>query len=186
MIKLTERDYEIINFVKEYKAVDINTIARLYFPSLATAEKRLRKLVESKKLNRSRANILEPYVYYRGTKPTNIKHSLALSQVYSILQSEYEVVKCKREWECKYYNKVLRPDLMLVIRRYGKLFSLFIEVDLSKSYKNKYDTFITSNYYQNYFPMQPIIVVISNRTPSSSIDLVWLKLDEVEKIGSLL
>ena len=185
-LKLTQRDIEIINFVKEYKAVDINTIARLYFPSLATAEKRLRKLVEARKLNRSRANILEPYVYYLKSKPTNLKHSLALSQVYSLLQSNYEVVKCRREWQCKYYSKTLQPDLMLVIRRYGKLYSLFIEVDLSKKYNEKYTSYIKSGYYKMIFPTPPIIIVISNRTPSSNIDIVWVKLNEIDNIKNLL
>lgn len=184
-IKLTQRDYEVLQFIKEYKVADINTIQALFFPSIPTAEKRLRKLCEAKKLNRSRANILEPYVYYKNSKPTNLKHSLAIARVYSILQSEYEVVKCKREWECKYYSKTLRPDLMLVIRRYGKLIPLLIEVDLSKAYKNKYDTFIKSEYYKQYFPVSPIIIVISNRTPKSNTNIVWLRLDEIDKLRTL-
>ena len=185
-LKMTDRDYEVLEFIKNYKVADTDTIARLYFPSIATAEKRLRKLVEAKKLNRFREDILHPYVYYKNSKPTNLKHSLAIARVYSILKSEYEVVKCKREWQCKYYSKTLQPDLMLVIRRYGKLFSLFIEVDLSKKYNEKYTSYIKSGYYKMTFPTPPIIIVISNRTPSSNIDITWLKLNEVEKIGSLL
>ena len=185
-LKMTERDYEVLSFIKEYKCADVNTIARLYFPSLATAEKRMKKLCEARKLNRSRANILEPYVYYLKSKPTNLKHSLTMSRVYSILQSEYEVVKERREYQLKYYNKVLQCDLLVVIRRYDRLFPIIIEIDLTKCYSNKYDSFINTKYYQQYFPSEPIVLVISNRTPKANTSITWLKLNEIDNIKNLL
>ena len=185
-IKLTQRDYEVLQFIKEYKVADINTIQALFFPSIPTAEKRMKKLCEARKLNRSREDILHPYVYYKNSKPSNLKHSLALSQIYSILQSEYEVVKERREYQFKYYNKILQPDLLVVIRRYGKLIPLLIEVDLSKAYKNKYDSFINNKVYQNFFPIEPIVLVISNYTPKSNTNIVWIRLEELNNIKNLL
>lgn len=186
MIKLTDRDYEVLSFIKEYKCADTDTLTRLFFQSKPTCEKRLRKLVECNKLNRYREDILHPYVYYKGQRPTNIKHSLAIARVYSILQSEYEVVKCKREYQLKYYNKVLQCDLLVVIRRYGKLYPIIVEIDLTKCYSSKYDSFINTKYYQQYFPSEPIVLVISNRTPKANTSITWLRLDEIDKIGSLL
>ena len=185
-IKMTQRDYEILSFIKEYKCADTETLQRLFFPSKATAEKRLRKLCEANKLNRYREDILHSYVYYKGQRPTNLKHSLALSQVYSLFQKSFNVVKCRREWECKYYSKTLRPDLLVVIKKYDRLYPIIIECELTKSYSGKYDAFITSKYYQNYFPMQPIIIVISNRTPKANTDITWIKLEEIDSLTSLL
>lgn len=115
-----------------------------------------------------------------------MKHSLALSQVYSLLQSEYDVVKCKREYEMKYYNKSLRADLLVVIRKNNKLIPIIIECDLTKCYDNKYDSFINNKVYQNYFPIEPIILVVSNRTPKSDTNITWIRLNEINNLKGLI
>ena len=178
MIKLNDRDMKVINFVKEFKAVSASTIARLYFPSLATAERRLRKLVDNKKLYRSRDNILSEYIYYTK-KPTNIKHCLKIAEVYSLLttNNDIQLIKYKREYEIKYRNKSLRADLMAVIKSNGKLLPVLIEIDLTKAYNNKYTEYINSKHYQQLFPIVPKIIVISNRTPKTTIDISWYKLN---------
>ena len=185
-IKLTQRDIEIINFIKEYKIADTETLTTLFFPSQATCEKRLRKLVEARKLNRYREDILHSYVYYKGQRPTNIKHTLAISKVYSMLSSCYQIVKCRREYEFRYLNKCLRADLFVVIKVKDKLIPIIVEVELCKTYKHKYDDFINSKYYQKYFPIEPIIVVVSNNSPKYTVGQVMqVKLNEMNKIMSL-
>lgn len=179
-IKLTDRDMEVLQFIKDYKCADTTTLTTLFFPSQATCEKRMRKLVEARKLNRYRATILDAYVYYKGQRPTNIKHTLAISKVYSLLSSCYQVVKCKREYEFKYLNKTLRADLLVVVKVKDKLVPLIIEVELCKTYKYKYDEFINSKYYTKYFPIAPIIVVVSNNTPKYTAgQVIQVKLNEM-------
>lgn len=178
-IKLTDRDKQILAFIKEYKIANTSTIARLYFPSIATCEKRLRKLCDNRLLNRYRDNILTEYVYYKGSRPTNIKHSLAISRVYSLLATEYQVLKCKREYEIKYKNKLIRSDLMAIVKLNNKIVPILFEIELSKAYDNKYSDYIQGNYWQQLFGEKPIVVVISNRTPKSSIPLHWYKLSEI-------
>ena len=70
---------------------------------------------------------------------------------------------------------------MAVIRtKDNKLIPVIIEIDLTKKYKNKYDDYIQSRYYQQKFPVSPVIVCISNRTPQSNIPVKWLKLNEIK------
>ena len=181
MMKMTDRDFKIIDFIKEFKCVSTTTIARLYFPSLATAERRLKKLVDNKKLLRARDNIISEYVYYIK-KPTNLKHCILIAEVYSKLATnkDIQLIKYKREYEIKFRAKTLRTDLMAVIRtKDNKLVPILIEIDLTKSYKDKYTEYITSKHYQQKFPMIPKIICISNRTPKSSINIIWYKLDQV-------
>lgn len=180
MMKMTDRDYKIIEFIKEFKAVSTTTIARLYFPSLATTERRLKKLVEHKKLLRTRDDVISEYYYYTK-RPTNIKHCLIIADIYSKLATnkDIQLIKYKREYLIKYRVKELRTDLMVVIKSNNKLIPILIEIDLTKAYKDKYTEYIQSKYYTQLFPMAPKIISISNRTPKSSIDLLWFKLNEI-------
>ena len=181
-ILMTDRDIQIIEFIKEFKAVKASTIARLYFPSLATAERRLKKLVESHKLHRTRENVISEYIYYIKRKPTNVKHSLIIADIYSKLMTEQSIqlIKYKREYELKYRNITLRVDLMAVIKINNKLVPLLVEIDLTKKYKNKYSEYINSGYYQQKFGAEPEVLVISDRTPESKIQIHWYKLKELE------
>ena len=176
-IKLNDRDMSIISFIKEFKAVSTSTLARLYFPSQATAERRLRKLVDHKKLYRTRDNILSEYIYYIK-KPTNIKHCLKVAEVYSLIKTNdsIQIIKYKREYTVKYKSKALIADIMFVIRKDNKLIPILVEVDLSKAYNNKYTDYITTGYYKQLFPVVPKIIIISNRTPKTSIEVQWYKL----------
>ena len=179
-MKMTDRDYKIIEFIKEFKIVSSSTIARLYFPSLATAERRLKKLVDHRKLFRTRDNIISEYIYYIK-KPTNLKHCILIAEVYSKLATnkDIQLIKYKREYEIKFRAKTFRTDLMAVIKSNNKLIPILIEIDLTKSYKDKYTEYINSKHYQQKFPMIPKIIVISNRTPKSSINIIWYKLNQL-------
>lgn len=180
MMKMTDRDYKIIEFIKEFKIVSSSTIARLYFPSLATAERRLKKLVDHKKLFRTRDDVISEYIYYIK-KPTNLKHCILIADVYSKLATNknIQLIKYKREYEIKFRAKTFRTDLMAVIKSNNKLIPILIEIDLTKSYKDKYTEYINSKHYQQKFPMIPVIVVISNRTPKTRIPVKWHKLNEI-------
>ena len=180
MMKMTDRDYKIIEFIKDFKIVSSSTIARLYFPSLATAERRLKKLVDHKKLFRTRDDVISEYIYYIK-KPTNLKHCILIADVYSKLATNknIQLIKYKREYEIKFRAKTFRTDLMAVIKSNNKLIPILIEIDLTKSYKDKYTEYINSKHYQQKFPMIPKIIVISNRTPKSSINIIWYKLNQL-------
>ena len=181
-ILMTDRDYAIIEFIKEFKCVSTTTITRLFFASQATAERRLKKLVEAKKIHRTRDSVISEYIYYIKTRPTNIKHCLIIADIYSRIKThpDYQLIKYKREYELKYNSKSLRTDLMAVIKINHKLVPLLVEIDLTKKYKNKYSEYINSGYYQQKFGVKPEVLVISDRTPESKIQIHWYKLKELD------
>ena len=182
IVVLNDRDKQIINFLQEFKIADTNTIARLFFPSVQSCSKRLKKLTDARKIYHKRDNILQQYQYY--TKyPTNVKHSLAISKIYSlIVASGYQVLKVKREYTIKYRDKELRCDLLVIIRnKQGKVVPIIFEIELSKCYDNKYTLYISKGYYKQLFGEKPIVVVCyKDRVPKSDIEILAYKLDDLK------
>jgi hypothetical protein len=78
---LTSRDHEVIEFVKTFKIARTDTIKELFFPSLSACQKRLKSIYEQKELYRVRDVLTKDYLYYLS-KPTQLKHSLLLSDFY--------------------------------------------------------------------------------------------------------
>lgn len=184
MIKITNRDIQIIEFIKEFKVASTTTIARLFFPSLTTAERRLKKLCEAKKLHRNRDDVISEYYYYIK-QPTNLKHALVIADVYSQIKMKHHIIKYKREYEIKYRRNIIRVDLMMILKIDNRIVPLLIEIDLCKKYKDKYSEYINSKYYQQMFAVKPEVLVISDRTPESTIQIHWYKLNEVNSKISL-
>ena len=54
-----------------------------------------------------------------------------------------------------------------------------MEIDLTKKYKDKYSEYIAQGYYQQKFGAEPEVLVISDRTPESKIQINWVKLNEL-------
>jgi hypothetical protein len=69
---------------------------------------------------------------------------------------------------------------MTVIKINNKLVPLLVEIDLTKKYKNKYSEYIAQGYYQQKFGAEPEVLVISDRTPESKIQIHWYKLKELD------
>ena len=176
-MKLTNRDRELLSFIREYKCANTGTIERLFFKSKQTAQKRLKILSDNKKLKKVREDINVPYTYYINKKPRNIVHTNTISEIYSYLSTNdnIKLIKAKREYEIKYRNKSIRADLMAVIKINNKIIPLLIEVDLNKTYSNKYTEYITNGYYKQLFPIKPIIISISKYKPKSSISVIHFK-----------
>lgn len=184
MTEITERDIEILSFIKEFKCVNSDIIAQLFFSDannkVMLANRRLKKLVEIKKLNRSkRTDILEPYLYYKGSKPSNYKHSLLIAQAYADIKAKYEIVKYKREYEIKYKDTTLRADLMVIAKdNKGKLRAFIIEVQNAKQYRDKWSEYINNGYWNVKFGVEPEIIVYSRfNSYTSSIPIHFIKLE---------
>lgn len=182
-VKLTDRDKAIIKFLREYKCANTHTLAKLFFTSQTLAERRLKKLVDSGHLRRYRMDILHPYIFYIGKRPTNIVHSCMISEIYAELISKYQVIKIQREYEIRYGTNMVRVDLMAVLRINNKLVPLLIECDLSKCMKYKYDSYISEGFYRQKFGTKPIVISISKFKPKSNIPIKYMPLDEFKNHG---
>lgn len=182
-VKLTDRDKQIISFLRKYKCANTQTLAKLFFTSRTLAERRLKKLVESGHIRRWREDILHSYTFYIGKRPTNIVHSSMISEIYAELMTKYQVVKIEREYEIRYGSNMVRTDLMAVLRINGKLQPILVECDLNRCMKYKYDSYINENYYQQKFGVKPMIISISKFKPKSNTPIKHIRLEEFKANG---
>ena len=186
--RLTERDYQIIEFIKEFKAVTADDIAELYFANSnnkqALARRRLLKISEAKPLNIYRKDILHPNIYYFNNRPINLKHTLLITKLYVHLKTHYNILKYSREYEIKYsIGKALRCDLMTVILINNKPIPYIFEIDIKAPYNKKYDDYILNNYYKTKFPIPPTIVSISKfNTVKSNTDVKLINIDNIDNM----
>lgn len=156
---LTTRDYEIIEFLREFKVASTETIAELMFPSLSACQKRLKVLCDNKKINRIRDNINRQYIYF-VSRPKQLRHSLLVTDFYRELHKRVDdVVNFKLE-------PVLgdiRPDAVFGYRLNKKGYIGLLEVEISNKGFNtvKYDKFYRED-CGKYFPAQPILFIVSD------------------------
>ena len=111
MIRITQRDEAIIEFLNEVKVADTQTLCNIFFNGkLRASQLRLKALVDYKYIKVYRENVISQNIYYVKRKPTQIKHSLILSKFigelyklgFSITQKIYST---EDEVICFLYNQ---------------------------------------------------------------------------------
>lgn len=155
---ITERDYEVIEFLKTYRVASTDTIAELFYNGkLRTAQHRLKVLSEKKQIRRSREAITNQYVYFIN-KPSQLRHSLLITDFYRELHKySSSVVFFTREPDI--CGK--RPDAIFGYRMNSNEYLGLLEVEIS----NKgFDSEKYSNAkFINFFPVSPKLFVVSNQ-----------------------
>lgn len=138
---LTSRDFDVLEFLENYKVANTTILQYFFFPSLSTCQKRLLKLVQSKQLKRARDSINNEYIYYIK-KPKQLNHSLKVTQLYMELSKKYEIVHFKTEVNIGN----IRPDAIFGYKENNKAKIGMLEVELSNKEFNlkKYEHYIKS------------------------------------------
>lgn len=158
---MTRRDYEIIEFVRDYKVASTDTIRQLFFPSLRMCQHRLKFLCEAKHLNRSRESINNQYVYFLR-RPAQFRHSLLVTDFYR------ELSKCCTVEVFRIEPALgnIRPDAVFGYSVNGKKRLGLLEVEISnKGFDyGKYGNFD----FSAYFPVRPQIYVVSDKVTSTA------------------
>lgn len=170
-IRLTKRDKEIIEFVKEFKLVDTNTLSKIFFNgSVRASQIRLKNLVENRYLKCYRENVTSPNLYYVNKKPTQVVHSLILSRfIGELYGAGINIVKYKVPF--KIGNIIADCLLSVEYNGINKLF--FLEVENTKTLDNKkYLELYKNNVCEKVLSCTPKVIVITNKK---------VKLDEVLK-----
>ncbi|PAB60984.1 hypothetical protein [Anaeromicrobium sediminis] len=157
---ITNRDIEVINFIEKFKCAKTSTIAKLFYPSLLVAQKRLKKLYEYKELQRYRHNIANEYVYYIK-RPKQMKHRLLLTDFYAELSQIVEI----KAFENEVILGNIRPDGLVGYVVNNKKYIACVEVQISNQKLNidKYKKFYNTEEYKKYFPTIPLIVAVTNK-----------------------
>ena len=155
---LTTRDYDVIDFVKEFKVAPTSAIKLRFYPSLRVCQNRLKVITEKGLLNRTRDYVCNEYCYYSG-KPKQFRHALEVSRFYSALCS---VVQVKRfNVEPTYGN--IRPDAAFVYQGPKGASIGLLEMELSNKGVDfgKYAKLMQD--FKLYMTVKPTVFVVSRQ-----------------------
>jgi len=113
-----QRDEKIVRLVNQGKAFNRIQIEKLFFNQKDSTRKcqlRLKKISESGRLNKLIRSPHEPAIYYSGSKPKNMDHTLLINDVYtSVMTQKKSYFKINWYWEYPVLDKV-RADAMIDI-----------------------------------------------------------------------
>lgn len=175
-IKLTDRDVKIIEFLKNNKCADTETISHIFFNgSLRSCQHRLKKLVDNGDLKAFRENILSPNIYYTKKKPTSYKHAIKVTQFIAELHKlGIEILKIKTPYAIG--NMI--ADSLIVCRVNGDVKILWLEVELSKFFNiTKYENLHYSRKWKEVLPNFGSIVVVSRKKVKTNDKFNVIKID---------
>jgi DNA-binding HxlR family transcriptional regulator len=169
------RDNEIVAIIEKQKVLNTDQL-KLLFPD--TSERmlyrRLQRLTERRMIGRDRLSFSEPNFFYKGKKPGQVEHSLAVSWVYVWLLANLKSWEKMHSFERETSYRILRTDGFAAIKNVweNKFRFCFVEADLSDNPFDKiakYNTLFASEGYigswwvplADRFP--PVIVVTAGR-----------------------
>ncbi|MBB6214942.1 hypothetical protein HNQ80_001027 [Anaerosolibacter carboniphilus] len=173
---ITSRDLSVIDAIEKYKIMRTSTIAKLYFPSLLMAQKRLKTMVENKEVKRMRDLTTKEYCYYIR-KPKQWRHSLLTTDFYAAASELIDIVSFQSEVTIEH----LRCDGLIAYRHRGKGYVAFLEVQISNTPLDveKYKKLLYSGAYKQYFGgVFPRIIAVTNRNIPQINDLTIIQVKE--------
>jgi len=167
---ITRRDWQVLDFLKDYRAAYTSTLTKLFYPSEQVATRRLTALVEMGEVKRERGHVSLQYAYYIK-KPAQLRHALALTTFYADFAARYEVRHFAREPTIG----SIRPDALIGYIDGGRECVAFVEVELSNKGLDhkKYALFEQSECKQHFGKMPKIIVVTDKNWESCEKYEVW-------------
>ncbi len=172
------RDKSLISLIEECKALTTEQVQLLFFPSLRTTQRRLKRLLEYKTLKRGRERLGEPYYYYLDKRPGQLEHVLGVNWIYIWLRKH--VRSWERfhafDWEPDY--GLIRPDGFASIKNLGtsEFRHHFVEFDVSDSRHpfdkkvKKYNEFYRNGKYKSLWWSEcatgfPSIITVTTGNP---------------------
>lgn len=178
MLRITERDNQIKEFLKKVIVADTNTISILFFNgSKRATQQRLKLLCDYRHLKCFRENILSQNIYYLNKKPSSYRHKIVFSNLIGKLKEQgVEVIKYVTP--LKIGNVI--ADGFICINVHGENKIYFVEVELTKFFNlDKYLDMYYSRSYKDKFPVMPSILVITDKkvNKDDKLDIVVSKLD---------
>ena len=189
--KLSERDYFILEQMKTFHIMT-SKCASIYFKGknpIICASRRMLKLYELKSnINRYRKDVTSEYIYYYGKRRGNYLHDLARLEAYTMLKqnTQIKIIKYKLEKEFVIKNSKVRCDLVIIVKNKitNNLIPILLEIDLSHRHNtNKYKDLDYNKYFGG---VKPLIISVGKFTPTTEDDVLFIKLNEIEKLKDLV
>ena len=175
-VKLTDRDIQIIDFLKLNKCADTETLSHIFFnSSLRACQNRLKKLVDNGNIKAFRENILTQNIYYVRRKPISYKHALKVTQFIAELHKlNIEIIKYRVPY--KVGNVI--ADALFIIKINNQVIPMFLEVELTKFFDlEKYQKLYYSRVWKEVFPTFPKIVIATDKKVKTDRKLDIIKID---------
>ena len=178
-MRLTQRDIDIIEFLKRVVVADTQTILKIFFKeaSLRTCQARLKLLVDNKHIKCFRENILEQNIYFISKKPSSYKHKIIFSRLIGeMYNQDIEIIKYKTP--LKLHNII--ADGFIIYRQNDQEKMAFIEVELTKYFdlKKYEDLYYSRAWKQNFIDFPGILVITDKKVKTNNkFDIKVSKLD---------
>lgn len=153
---VTSKDFEVIEFLKQYKVATTDTIKTLFYGNLRTTQHRLKVLSDKKLLNRSRDNVSNEYIYYLK-RPAQLRHKLLVTDFYRELSKQCKIAFFTPEPQI--HNR--RPDAFFGYTINGVNKLGFLEVEISNKGFD-YSKYSDKTWCQE-LPLLPKIFVVSDK-----------------------
>ena len=168
-MRLTQRDVEIIEFLKRVVVADTQTLLKIFFPnaSLRTCQARLKLLVDNKHIKCFRENILEQNIYFISRKPTSYKHKIVFSRLIGEMYAQdIEIIKYKTP--LKLHNII--ADGFIIYRKDDQERMLFVEVERTKFFdlKKYEDLYYSRKWKQNFLEFPSILVITDKKVKTNN------------------
>ena len=176
MIKLRQRDNDIINFINIYGFLSIQQCADIFYTNnkmkYDETRKRLKKLYDNKLLHK--ISIDNNKIVYTSNHKSVNWHRYLLIQFYSLLCQYGEINTFVTEY--KFMDLGIRPDGFFELIFNSQLISMFVEVDYSHDteldrYEKLYKDGRVQEYYRDHYgkAIFPEVVIIKKNIPRKTI-----------------
>lgn len=155
MIKLQQRDLEIVETLERLKVVSSSQIQRLFFNGCQQSQsRRCKKLVNHKVIKTFSPGVWQENVYYIKRRPTQqLKSMLLVSELYvQLVEYGVHVLDFTREYCIP--DTDIRCDARFLFEREGFNYEVLVEVDLTHCNTWKYEKYLRNNFI---FP--PLITI---------------------------
>lgn len=175
-IQLTNRDKAIIEFLKNNKCADTESLSNIFFKgSVRATQNRLKKLCDNGYIKYFRPSIIEKNIYYYKHKHSSYKHAIKVTQFISELYKlNIEILKIKTPF--KVGNMI--ADSLIICKINEDIKILFVEVELQKYFNlSKYEELYYSRAWKGVLPVFPNIVVITDKRVDINNKFNIIKID---------
>lgn len=176
---ITDRDKQVLEFLRKFKVATTDTIADIFYPSLRVAQRRLKILYENKALKRDREHFTSQFYYYIQ-KPKQLRHSILLTDFYRELNKIANIEFFESEFAIEH----VRADALAAYRIKNRGYIAFVEVQIANMPLDieKYENLYRSELYKKYFPVFPLIIAITDKNiPKTDLKVIQLN----EKLENL-
>ncbi len=201
-MRLTNRDIEVIEFLKEFKVLSTSNLVQLFGFNQPNAHRRMKQLMQEfkdiKKMdyiatdnfysNNYKSILKNENVYYWKRKSKSVQHDLLINNFYLTLMertkdTDMEVIEFKREHRITGDNFTIIADGYILIRYKGKEYEYLLELENNKDFN-----------YKKYYRLEsegilvPPIIVCTNRRVYNHckyLETIKIKLDATN-IGILI